>query len=331
VAADLGGGDLLGRHDGPAVDIAIAGDRVASASLDHTVRLWSPAGTRVLRAGAPVYAVVLAPGPGLVAALTDDVLVWPLAGDAAAHVLMRGAATRNDLALLGDGHRLVAIGESPQMVFDLTGATAPSTFTTPAVAYSGAATATGARVVLVGWGGFGGIVDLERDQTITLGGHYLDFNTARFAPDGAHVATAGEDGLVGVWRAADGRFAWGERATAPPLGVSADAADATRDVPTAAFTAGPLRFTGHSSGLVTIHTGGRRTASFHLHGAITTLARIGTTIDARTVTGSAAAIPLPGLDDAPCALVQSLWRDVPVAWRDGRVQPTPPPARPPCR
>jgi hypothetical protein len=72
-AADLGGGALIGRHQAAAVDLALAGPTIASAGLDRSVRVWTDAGAdRVLDAGAPAYAVALAPGLGLILGLTDD-------------------------------------------------------------------------------------------------------------------------------------------------------------------------------------------------------------------------------------------------------------------
>jgi hypothetical protein len=95
--------------------------------------------------------------------------------------------------MLADGRRLVVLGESPQVVIDLaTGAR--TEVTTRERVYSGAAAPAGGRIVVVGGAGYGAIIDVDRGTAVELGAHHLDFNTARFAPDGVTVATAGEDG-----------------------------------------------------------------------------------------------------------------------------------------
>jgi WD40 repeat protein len=331
-ASDLSGGAVVGVHAGPVVDLAAAPDGgVVSGSLDRSLRLWRAGGSVALDAGAPVAAVAVAAGAQRIVGLTDDrrVLAWRLDGTGSAELRMRMHGNTADVVGLPDGRRIALLGEPPQVLLDLASGER-RTFDTPVRLYAGSPDPTGTRLVVVGASGYGAVIDLDGGSVVPLGGHRWSFLDTRFGPDGHFVATAGEDGLAGLWRAGDGGFAWGARATVPPLAGSADGAGAPRALPTAELAAGGLRFIGHADGLVEAVADRRTIASVRLHGAVERFDREGAVVIARSVTGTHATFATEGSEDA-CALVRRLWQDVPVVWRGGAVTPAAPPAHHRCR
>lgn len=328
-AEDLRGGELVGRHDAEAVDLAVGAGLVVSAGFDHTARVWGAlGGPRVLAAGAPVWSVAVAATAGRILALTDDrrVLAWPIT-EPATHaerpeLILHAERSIDDIVVLGDGRRVVVLGESPQLVIDLASG-ARSTFSTPHRVKGGDAAPGGTRVALVGAAGWGALVDVASGAHTDLGEHYLEFWNARSSRDGRKIATSGEDGLVGVWRASDGTFAWSESATAMGHGRRSSST-AIRAAPTVASKIGALEFLGHTDGLVTVDLGSRRVAAVRLHGAIVSLVRADHGLLARTATGASATFPIADLELDDCELLRRIEDGVAVVWRSGQVAVAPP-------
>jgi WD40 repeat protein len=64
--------------------------------------------------------------------------------------------------------------------------------------------ADGTRIVIGDWAKCALLWRLADDRVLTLSGHTAPVRTASFSGDGALVLTAGEDGVIKIWDAANG-------------------------------------------------------------------------------------------------------------------------------
>lgn len=200
-------GAQVGQFDAPAGvnDIALTTDgaQVIAAATDRTIRIAAVPATL------PVTLAVESPTTAL-ATSTDGATIFRGAADGAVEIrdaathevrqkLSAGTAAICSLAISGDGHRLVAIGEDELAhLFDTTSAAALGTFAVPAAKAGAALDATGERLVSAS----GNQLIVRRTSTLAA----RDLATAGDAA--ATVAAISPDGrLLATDTTVDGRTA----------------------------------------------------------------------------------------------------------------------------
>jgi cytochrome c len=202
---------VLEGHTAPIVALAISPDgaTLASASWDHTVRLWPLAGgaPRVLDEHTQnVNGVAFAAdGKALVSVSYDlTVRIWQLAG-AQAPTVVAMPTPLNAVAAGADGE--IAVGGADGKVYFLTsgGARAGEVAAGPRPVISIAISPDGALVAAAGIGGTVAVID-RRARTLarTLVGPGLPVWSVVFSPDSRTLLTGGADNIIRRWNAATG-------------------------------------------------------------------------------------------------------------------------------
>ena len=197
-------------HEAPVVGLAAAPDgaTLASASWDHTVRLWGLGGAspRVLEGHQQnVNGVAFTPdGRAVVSAGYDLTLrIWPLAGGAPTITTL--PTPLNGVAVAPDGE-IVTGGADGKIYFlspagELRGEVAASE--TPIIAI--ALSRDGALVAAAGIRGSVAIIERRaRHVARTLVGPGLPVWSATFLPDNHTLLTGGADRIIRRWDAASG-------------------------------------------------------------------------------------------------------------------------------
>src|SRR3954471_11565386 len=202
---------VLEGHTAPIVALAASPDgaTLASASWDHTVRLWPLAG------GAPhvldehtqnVNGVAFsADGRALVSVSYDlSVRIWPLSGvETPTAVWM--PTPLNAVATGADGE--IAVGGADGKVYFLTagGVPAGEVAAGPRPVISIAISPDGALVAAAGIGGTVAVIERKtRDLARTLVGPGLPVWSVAFLPDSRTLLTGGADNIIRRWNAVTG-------------------------------------------------------------------------------------------------------------------------------
>jgi len=200
----------LEGHTGPIAALAVSPDGtiLASASWDHTVRLWTLAGgpSRVLGGHTQnVNAVAFAPdGRTLVSASYDlSLRIWPLAGGAPTVVAL--PTPLNALAIGSDGE--IAAGGADGKLYFLTGdgKLAGEVSAGPRPVISIAVSPDGALVAAAGIGGTVAVISRKAHQLLrTLVGPGLPVWSVAFLPDSHTLMTGGADNIIRRWNVLTG-------------------------------------------------------------------------------------------------------------------------------
>jgi cytochrome c len=202
---------VLEGHTAPIAALAASPDgaTLASASWDHTVRLWPLAGgaARVLEGHAQnVNGVAFAPdGRTLVSVSYDQsVRIWPLSGQSAPTVVAMPSPL-NAVAVGGDGE-IVAGGADGKLYFlNAAGAAAGEIAAGPKPVISIAISPDGALVAAASIGGSVAVIDRKtRSLARTLVGPGLPVWSVAFLPDSRTLLTGGADNVIRRWDAASG-------------------------------------------------------------------------------------------------------------------------------
>jgi cytochrome c len=215
---------VLDGHNAPIVSLAesVDGATLASASWDHTVRLWPLGGgdARVIEGHSQnVNGVGFTPdGKTLVSVGYDmTVRLQPLKGKGAPTVVTLPAPL-NAVAVAPDGE--IAVGGADGKVYFLTGERSAAgevqAGSTPVISLS--ISPNGALVAAAAINGSVAIIDRKQRQTLrTLAGPGLPVWSVAFFPDGRTLLTGGADRVIRRWNALTG----------DPIGATAT--DATED------------------------------------------------------------------------------------------------------
>ena len=201
---------VLDGHTGPIVDLAVSpdGKTLASASWDHTVRLWPLAGgaPRVLEGNAQnVNGVAFSPdGTQIVSAGYDaTVRIWQLTGNGVSvHNL---PSPLNSVAVAPDGE-IVAAGASGKVFFlsangDLRGEVEAAP--TPVIQL--AISPDGTLIAAAGIRGSVAVIDRKARKLVrTLIGPGLPVWSVAFFPDNKTLLTGGTDRVIRRWNAVSG-------------------------------------------------------------------------------------------------------------------------------
>jgi len=228
---------VLEGHTAPVVSLALSPDgaTLASASWDHSVRLWPLAGgvPRELQGHSQnVNGVAFAPdGQSLVSAGYDATLrIWPL-GATGAPVIRTLPSPLNSVAVAPDGE-IVAAGADGNLYFltpageqrgEVKGATTPII----ALAISG----DGKLIAAAGIRGSVTIVErAERTVSRTLVGPGLPVWSVAFFPDSKTLLTGGADRMVRRWDAVSGEHVGSVTMGGPEDPLAAYAGDSGAEV-----------------------------------------------------------------------------------------------------
>jgi cytochrome c len=224
---------VLEGHQAPVVALALSpdGSALASASWDHTVRLWPLTGgaARVLEGHQQnVNGVTFTPdGKFAVSAGYDATLrVWPLAGDGSP-LIVTMPTPLNSVVAESDGEIVSAGADGKVYFLSPSGETRGEVEagTTPIISL--AASADGKLIAAAGIRGSVAIIDRAgRRLARTLVGPGLPVWSAAFLPDNRTLLTGGADRVIRRW----------DTATGDPIG---SVAVGGADDPLAAFAGDP--------------------------------------------------------------------------------------------
>ena len=202
---------VLEGHTSPIVALAVSPDgaTLASASWDHTVRLWPLAGgaPRVLdehtqNVNGLAFA---ADGRTLISVSYDQsVRIWPLSGSQTPTVVAMPTPL-NAVAAGSDGE--IAVGGADGRVYFLTaaGARAGEIVAGPRPVISIAISPDGAQVAAASIGGSVAVIDRKaRNLARTLVGPGMPVWSVAFLPDSPNLLTGGADNIIRRWNAATG-------------------------------------------------------------------------------------------------------------------------------
>jgi WD40 repeat protein len=201
---------LRGHDDRSYARFSADGERIVSASEDHTVRVWDVASrtSRVVFSGkGPQLSAAFDPAGERIAIAggTPQVVVLPL--DGGARMVLRGhRGVVRDAAFSPDGRQLATASDDGTVrVWDARSGKLERTLqghrqSVNSVAYS----AGGDHIVTAGADATARIWSLDGERMVILRGHEGPVLSAAFDPDGGRIATAGHDGTIRIWSAAGG-------------------------------------------------------------------------------------------------------------------------------
>jgi cytochrome c len=201
---------VLEGHRGPIVTLAVSpdGSSLASASWDHSVRLWSLSdGTqRVLEGHSQnVNGVAFAvDGQSLVSVGYDLTLrIWRLP-DGASEVITLPSPL-NAVAVAPDGEIVTAAADGKVRMLRPDGKQSGEVQAGPTPIVALAISRDGALIAAAGIGGTVAIIDRKARSVLrTLVGPGLPVWSAAFLPDGETLLTGGADGKIRRWNARTG-------------------------------------------------------------------------------------------------------------------------------
>jgi len=200
-------------HKGPIVDLAQSpdGKTLASASWDHTVRLWPLAGgpPRVLEGHTQnVNGVAFtADGKRLVSAGYDATLrIWQLKGNDEGGVIVRNLPTPlNTVAVAGDGEIVTAGADGKVYFLSPKGEVQAKVDASKIPVITIALSPDGRLVAAAGIRGSVAVIDRKsRKLDQTLIGPGLPVWSAVFFPDSSTLLTGGTDRMIRRWNAVTG-------------------------------------------------------------------------------------------------------------------------------
>lgn len=202
---------VLEGHTAPIVALAASpdGTSLASASWDHTVRLWPLAGgaPRVLEEHTQnVNGVAFAEDGRAVISVSYDqsVRIWPLSGSQPPTVVVMPTPL-NSVAAGADGE--IAVGGADGKVYFIAadGTRAGEVQAVPRPVISIAISPDGAQVAAASIGGAVAVIDRKaRSLARTLVGPGLPVWSVAFMPDGRTLLTGGADNIIRRWNPATG-------------------------------------------------------------------------------------------------------------------------------
>jgi RNA polymerase sigma factor (sigma-70 family) len=204
---------VIGQHDGPVSSVAVSPNRVlvASASEDHTARLWTLTGEEVRRLEGHrnmVGPVVFSPEGDRVATGSADreVVLWNAKSGQPVSRSRGHVASVRCLAFSPDGSRLASGGEDASVILhDATTATDQFHLNAQGTVWTLVFSPDSSRLV-AGAGSDILIWNLEGDRmAVRLTGHGAAVQALLFSQDGRTLISGSEDGTIRFWDLAAGK------------------------------------------------------------------------------------------------------------------------------
>jgi cytochrome c len=201
---------VLEGHRGPIVSLAVSpdGTRLASASWDHTARVWllADGAQQVLEGHTQnVNGVAFTPdGRSVVSVGYDrELRIWPLGGGAPSVVTL--SSPLNAVVITADGEIATGAADGKVRFLGLGGKETGETQTGPTPIVSLAASPDGTMIAAAGIGGAVAIIDRGTRRVLrTLVGLGLPVWSVAFMPDGKTLVIGGADGNIRRWNALTG-------------------------------------------------------------------------------------------------------------------------------
>jgi cytochrome c len=201
---------VLEGHSAPVVALAVSPDgaTLASASWDHTVRLWPLAGgvARVLEGHAQnVNGVAFTRDGSAVATAGYDATlrIWPLAGGAP--LIATLPSPLNAVAVAPDGEIVTAGADGKVYILSAAGELLAEVDAAPSPIIALAVSGDGKLIAAAGIRGSVAIIDrVARRLERTLVGPGLPVWSVAFFPDGRTLLSGGADRMVRRWDAVTG-------------------------------------------------------------------------------------------------------------------------------
>jgi cytochrome c len=198
-------------HSAPVVSLAASPDGkwLASASWDHTIRLWPlVAGERRVLEGHSqnVNGVAFTPDSrALVSAGYDETLrIWPIDG-ASAPIVCNLPTPLNSVVVEPDGEIVTAGADGKIYFISAQGDIIASVSASPAPVIALAASSDGHLIAAAGIRGSVGVIDRREHKLLrTLVGPGLPVWSVAFFPDNKRLVTGGTDGVIRQWDAMTG-------------------------------------------------------------------------------------------------------------------------------
>jgi cytochrome c len=239
---------VLTGHEAPVVALAVSpdGTTLASASWDHTARLWPLAGgaPRVIAGHAQnVNGVAFAPdGRALVTAGYDATLrITPLVGEGAPVIATLPTAL-NAVAVAGDGEIVTAGADGKVYLLSAAGKLEAEIEAAQAPIIAVALSSDGRLIAAAGIRGSVAVIDRAmRKLERTLVGPGLPVWSAAFFPDNRTLLTGGTDRMIRRWDAVTGEPIGNVVMGAPEDPLAAFAGDHGADVFRACIACHTLR------------------------------------------------------------------------------------------
>jgi cytochrome c len=201
---------VLDGHKGPVVGLAVSPDgaTLASASWDHTVRLWPLAGgdSRVLEGHAQnVNGVAFTPdGKAVVSAGYDGTLrIWSLSGGS--DIVRNLPTPLNTVAVAADGEIVTAGADGKIYFLSSSGEVLGDVEAAPTPIIAVAVSPDGKLIAAAGIRGSVSVIDRKaRTLARTLVGPGLPVWSVTFFPDSRTLMTGGADRMIRRWNAVTG-------------------------------------------------------------------------------------------------------------------------------
>jgi cytochrome c len=227
---------VLEGHTAPIVALAVSPDgaTLASASWDHTVRLWPLAGgsPRVLSGhGQNVNGVAFTPDGKSVVSVSYDLMMRITPVNGLGETLVTMDTPLNAVAIAMDGEIIVGAANGVIYFFDGEGRTRGQLQASPTPVVALAVSGDGAFVAAAGIRGSVAVIERKaRKLARTLVGPGLPVWSVAFLPDNRTMLTGGADRMVRRWDAATGDHIGAVAMGAPEDPLAAYAGDPGADV-----------------------------------------------------------------------------------------------------